>query len=199
MKGVAGLLFGVLVTFAMGADARTWDDDGRGNNGGKSWGYGNNGGYRDDGGDGASILCESIKGRRQRCSIDTRYGVWLQVQHSRSDCIEGVSWGYDRRGVWVSDGCRAEFAVGRPRDRYRDDRGVPSGWQGGGWQGQGHGQRIMCESINERYQQCLVRGVRDVQLARVLSRSRCDYGHSWGFDRNGIWVDRGCRAEFTVR
>jgi hypothetical protein len=26
-------------------------------------------------------------------------------------CIEDQNWGWDRRGVWVSDGCRAEFRV----------------------------------------------------------------------------------------
>jgi len=24
------------------------------------------------------------------------------------------------------------------------------------------------------------------------------FGKSWGYDNRGIWVDRGCRAEFNV-
>lgn len=186
----------VMVLCASSAGAHGWDDRGRGYDDGKSRGYSDRGRGWDDR-HGNAILCESQRGRRNFCAVDTRGGVWLRVQHSRADCIEGRNWGYDRRGIWVSDGCRAEFVLGGTRGRHRDDRGVPGGWQGGGWQG--HGQRAFCDSINGRYQHCPIRGLRDVQLVRVLSRSRCDFGHSWGFDRHGIWVDRGCRAEFSVR
>lgn len=182
MKGFAGLLCGLLVTVAMPVNAQGWGNGGRGGH--------------DDRYD-SVILCESVKGRRNWCEADTRQGVWLRVQHSRSDCVEGVSWGYGRRGIWVSDGCRAEFAVGRSRERYRDDRGVPSGRQAGSWQG--GGQTALCESVKGRYQHCPIRGLRDVQISRVLSRTTCDFGYSWGYDRNGIWVDHGCRAEFSIR
>ena len=30
-------------------------------------------------------------------------------QLSRAACIQGRTWGYGRNGIWVSDGCRAEF------------------------------------------------------------------------------------------
>ena len=38
-----------------------------------------------------------------------------------------------------------------------------------------------------------------VQLNRQLSRTPCTEGYTWGYDRNAIWVDRGCRAEFLVQ
>ncbi|MCU0754031.1 MAG: DUF3011 domain-containing protein [Xanthomonadales bacterium] len=196
MWGLRILGVGLLALGAAVTEARDWDP--RGRDDGKSWGHDQRGHGWDDRG-GNAVLCESVRGRRNWCAVDTRHGVWLREQYSRADCIEGVSWGYGQRGIWVSDGCRAEFVLGRSRDRYRDDRGVPSGWQGGGWQGQGHGQRAYCESVKGRYQQCPIRGLRDVQLVRVISRSSCDYGRSWGFDRRGIWVDHGCRAEFVVR
>lgn len=188
MKGIAGLLCGLFTVLAVPASAGGW-----GNGGGR--------GYDDR--SAAVIVCESVKGRRNWCEVDTSQGVWLRVQHSRSECIEGVSWGYGRRGIWVSDGCRGEFAVGRVRDRhrddrYRDDRGVPGGWQAGSWQGRG-GQAAFCESVKGRYQHCPIRGIREAQISRVLSRSDCQFGYSWGYDRSGIWVDHGCRAEFIVR
>jgi hypothetical protein len=37
----------------------------------------------------------------------------LSRQLSDSACIQGKTWGWDRKGVWVSDGCRAEFILGR--------------------------------------------------------------------------------------
>jgi hypothetical protein len=187
MKGVAGLLCGLVTGMAApDAAARGWGNGGRGHE------------DRHE----AVIVCESVRGRRNWCEADTSRGVWLRVQHSRSECIEGVSWGYGRRGIWVSDGCRAEFAIGRSRDRhrddrYRDDRGVPSGWQAGSWQGRG--QTALCESVKGRYQHCPIRGIREAQISRVLSRADCQFGYSWGFDRNGIWVDHGCRAEFAIR
>ncbi len=36
-------------------------------------------------------------------------------------------------------------------------------------------------------------------MVRQRSHSRCEEGRTWGSDANGIWVDRGCRAEFQVR
>jgi hypothetical protein len=40
---------------------------------------------------------------------------------------------------------------------------------------------------------------RDIQLNRQISGSACIEGQTWGTDNRGIWVDRGCRAEFRVR
>jgi hypothetical protein len=61
--------------------------------------------------------------------------------------------------------------------------------------------RIVCESRNYQYSYCRadVRGAR-VSMVRELSRGRlCKEGYGWGTDRRGIWVDRGCRAEFEIR
>ena len=60
-------------------------------------------GYRDD-----IVRCESNDGRTRECPIDGGR-VLLERQLSRASCIEGRSWGYGRNGIWVSDGCRAEF------------------------------------------------------------------------------------------
>ena len=37
-----------------------------------------------------------------------------------------------------------------------------------------------------------------VQLTRQLSKAGCYEGKTWGYDRNGIWVTRGCRARFET-
>ena len=39
--------------------------------------------------------------------------VRLTRQISRNACILNRTWGYDSRGIWVSNGCRGEFLVGR--------------------------------------------------------------------------------------
>jgi hypothetical protein len=59
-------------------------------------------------------------------------------------------------------------------------------------------QTIQCSSEGGRYRYCRVDTDNDVRLERRLSGARCNQGESWGYDRRGVWVDRGCRAEFRV-
>ena len=56
--------------------------------------------------------------------------------------------------------------------------------------------RIVCESRNRNFNACRVRTDNQVRLIRQLSRDECRRNRSWGYDRDRIWVDRGCRAEF---
>ena len=68
--------------------------------------------------DSSLIRCESGDYRRQYCQAP--YGVTLRDvritrQRSVSDCIQGYSWGYNRNSIWVTDGCRADFAINRGR------------------------------------------------------------------------------------
>jgi Protein of unknown function (DUF3011) len=58
-----------------------------------------------------SISCSSDDGRRHYCPADTRGGVQLLRQRSQSACQQGYSWGFDRGGVWVDRGCRADFTI----------------------------------------------------------------------------------------
>jgi hypothetical protein len=57
---------------------------------------------------------------------------------------------------------------------------------------------VRCESRDYRHTYCPVSTYGDVQLRNERSRSACYYGRSWGYDHRGIWVDRGCRADFAV-
>jgi hypothetical protein len=59
------------------------------------------------------ITCASNDGRRVFCEADTRNGVALLEQHGNAPCRQGSTWGYDRRGIWVDRGCRADFEVKR--------------------------------------------------------------------------------------
>jgi hypothetical protein len=59
-----------------------------------------------------TITCESRGHDRAYCSVDTRGGVRLVRQLSEARCENGRSWGTDRGGIWVSQGCRAQFAIG---------------------------------------------------------------------------------------
>lgn len=61
------------------------------------------------------ITCASDDGRRHYCDADTRGGIQMTRQISGSACIQGQTWGYDQRGIWVDRGCRAEFSQGGGR------------------------------------------------------------------------------------
>ncbi len=67
----------------------------------------------DDDRDTFVVACDSNDGRRHYCGVDTRGGVRLLRQRPGATCTAGFNWGYDRRGIWVDRGCRAEFAVRR--------------------------------------------------------------------------------------
>src|SRR5881396_2517805 len=62
------------------------------------------------------VRCESQDERTRYCAADIRGDVRLVNQLSRSNCIEGRSWGWDRQGIWVSGGCRGEFEIDQGRN-----------------------------------------------------------------------------------
>ena len=181
------------------------------------------------------ITCESDSGAHHYCSANTRGGVTLVHQLSRSGCWKNDTWGYDHRGIWVANGCRAEFRTdysGSERrasyyhneDRWddRDNSDDDAAKVAGAALAIGliaaaavaqehdddHDQRdnryqstYVCESRDERHHYCSLgnrRGNYHVELKRQLSETRCQYLRTWGYDRGGIWVSDGCRAEFWV-
>lgn len=57
---------------------------------------------------------------------------------------------------------------------------------------------ITCESSNNQFRDCRIATGGKVRLQQNLSSTRCEYGRTWGFDWNSVWVDRGCRGRFMV-
>ncbi|HEY0506324.1 MAG TPA: DUF3011 domain-containing protein [Lysobacter sp.] len=128
------------------------------------------------------LRCESRSARPNLCPADVRGGVRLLRTLSRSDCDEGRTWGVEASGVWVKDGCRADFVLGY-----------------GGTLGSGVGARVMrCESRGSRWQHCPAETRAGVELVRQLSKNPCIKGQNWGADARGVWVSGGCRAEFRM-
>lgn len=60
-------------------------------------------------------------------------------------------------------------------------------------------QTVYCESGDMKRHWCSEGIGRNVRLIRQRSEARCVEGRTWGVDKSGIWVDRGCRADFEVR
>jgi len=59
-------------------------------------------------------------------------------------------------------------------------------------------RHITCGSKNFQYRYCRVYTGGRVRLVNQLSHKYCDEGRSWGYDSQGIWVDKGCKADFVV-
>lgn len=57
---------------------------------------------------------------------------------------------------------------------------------------------VRCESRDYRYRYCRADTDSRVTLVRELSKRRCQIWSDWGYDKRGVWVDNGCRAEFRV-
>jgi len=60
----------------------------------------------------AIVACASKPGGREFCPANTSKGIALARSFGDSPCLLGKTWGYDDAGVWVADGCSAEFVVG---------------------------------------------------------------------------------------
>lgn len=133
------------------------------------------------------VRCESHGDKTQQCPIDGQARLVRQLSVTR--CVEDDNWGQARGAVWVTRGCRAEFVAAprrgghwRDRDRDRDEPGKP----------------LICESYNLREKRCDIRVQRAVRLVKQKSTTRCKEDRNWGWDRRGVWVSDGCRAEFRV-
>jgi hypothetical protein len=60
---------------------------------------------------------------------------------------------------------------------------------------------VYCDSYHHGTAQCFIGGmgrILNVQMIQQRSYERCDYGYTWGFDYNQVWVSRGCKATFRV-
>ena len=142
------------------------------------------------------VRCGSVDYKYRLCQVDPgRSGsVRLVRQVSKTACVEGRSWGWNRGGVWVNQGCDGVFRVQRRGDSHAG---------GGDWRpgpDWNKAIRVRCESNDYRYRMCQVDTGRgsDVRINRQISKTACIEGRSWGWNRAGIWVDQGCAAEFIV-
>lgn len=58
-------------------------------------------------------------------------------------------------------------------------------------------KQVTCESHDQDKKTCEVdlRGYRLVDV-REMSDADCDIGRNFGYNNRGVWVNKGCRAEF---
>jgi hypothetical protein len=145
---------------------------------------GNNNAWRPQAGWTArEVICSSVNNRYVECRVPFRGAAVITQQISQAACVEGRSWGNRVGAVWVSRGCRARFGIVRT-----GNNNVVSGSP----------RTVVCQSNRGAYRECATGFRGRVQLANPLNNSQaCVEGSSWGQREGVVWVNRGCRAQFT--
>ena len=126
-------------------------------------------------------------------------GVQLVKQRSKTACIENQTWGSDQRGIWVDQGCDAEFqvAVYRRRGRERDYRSERDGYTTP--PPVSRAGTLQCRSDNYNYRHCRADTRSGVQLARQFSQAACIQGETWGYDQRGGVGQSRLRGRVSAR
>jgi len=157
-----------------------------------------------------------VHSRRTYCRMDIQGTVRLTRQLSRNACVRGSTWATNSRGIWVSRGCRADFAISPRHQRYWNDGGqVGNGYDqrdynndgysdnndgdrnDNGYDRAGYGQTVRCQSTNDGRTYCSNQAGGNIRLARTY-RGQCMEGQTWGSDQRGIWVSGDCDASFSI-
>lgn len=128
------------------------------------------------------VRCESTNNKPRNCAITWTGPSRLVRQISGTGCIEGQTWGTQPGSIFVTGGCRGEFAPARGRPPVGD-------------------YQVTCSSNNGRYTTCAWdRSHGRPRLLQQLSGTACIEGQTWGYNnRQGLWTNGGCRARFGGR
>jgi len=73
-----------------------------------------------------TVHCASSGYKYTTCRLSEPGYVTVERQRSSSACTKGRSWDYDRREIWVDDGCAADFRV-QTQDNHKKDAAVAAG------------------------------------------------------------------------
>jgi hypothetical protein len=165
--------------------------------------YGHDNGYNGYGhGHSRSVRCESTNGRRAFCRVNAQGEVRIARQISHTACIEDRTWGSNDRGIWVSNGCRADFVIRSGRDYRHGDGGYGgNGYNNGNGDSRyvnSSGQVVQCDSTGDGRTYCHT----ETNHRYMLDRSRsgdCVEGQTWGTDSRGLWVSGDCRGDFNYQ
>ena len=130
-----------------------------------------------------------------RTAITRKYGSDYDFQ--QTDAVLGRDGNYDvtarARGP---RGERFEFYCNLQGRRVRD---VDRRYAGGGGSGHGRDREVTCASRNRDRNDCPMDTRGGVRLVQQLSETQCRQGSNWGYDRDSVWVDRGCAGRFSSR
>jgi hypothetical protein len=107
--------------------------------------------------------------------------------------VEGSTWGFDDRGVWVTGGCAADFEVAPVANEEEASTASSAAPMP---RSHAVGRVIHCISAPNGRTYC---GTEHKRYAlHGPADPACVEGRTWGVDDRGPWVSDGCRADFEV-
>lgn len=125
-----------------------------------------------------TLVCESKRQSRTDCPMKGPATVKLERQTGKTRCIQDRNWGVSNSTLWVDKGCKGRFKA----------TPLPA-WTA---------YTVTCESKKQNRVECPIKPNAVVRLHRQLSRANCRQGTSWGQGGDAIWVDKNCKAIFSV-
>jgi hypothetical protein len=131
-----------------------------------------------------SVVCKSQQGARVVCNTGMNGRMQLISRFKNSGaCVEGRTWGQRGNQVWVSDNCRARFALAP------NAVGNAPGTRPSVVCKSQDGERTVCNTgMNGRMQ----------LISRFTNSGACIEGRTWGQRANQVWVSDNCRARFAA-
>lgn len=109
------------------------------------------------------ISCSTNSNHKRTCRLPSGVrpaDVTLVQRHSNSRCRDGRDWGVTSNAIWVTNGCRADFAVTAIRVQHRDDdylwggrddRRGDRGWGDNRRGGRGYGRPTQDSAVDVCY------------------------------------------------
>ncbi|HUL34925.1 MAG TPA: DUF3011 domain-containing protein [Candidatus Eisenbacteria bacterium] len=130
------------------------------------------------------ISCAAPAAQAIYCAPLPSANAELVRQTGEARCVEGKNWGVDPRGLWLANGCAADFVV---RQRQETELSAMAT------------RRVLeCDSSDGRRNFCQVDARGGAVLRTTLGHQPCTLGKSWDYNEGGLWVDRGCRGVFEA-
>jgi hypothetical protein len=132
--------------------------------------------------DGKVVHCVSTESGRTFCG---RPHMRYVIRNAPATCVEGKTWGFDdEHGIWVTGGCTADFAVSGNTVTSHSTVVTDTG------------RIVHCVSTANGRTFC---GKPHTRYVIRNAPPACVEGTTWGFDdEHGIWVTRGCKADFEI-
>jgi hypothetical protein len=131
---------------------------------------------------GQLVHCVStVTGRTYCGTARTRYVI---AGNPDPRCVEGQTWGVDDQGVWVTNGCVADFSPAVTT--YTPSTTTYT---------ETNARVIRCDSTGDDRTYCQSEPKRRYTLHQIRE-GNCVEGQTWGIDDHGLWVSGGCRGDF---
>ena len=130
------------------------------------------------------ISCEAGRLAPAYCVEMPEIRAELVRQRGDVPCLEGKNWGVNPRGLWLSNGCDADFVVKQRTQTGVDALSVRN--------------LVECSSAQGKRNFCQADARGGAELKAVLGHAPCKFGESWDWNEGGVWVDQGCRGVFEV-